>query len=76
MSLLSIVTRRHPKRDSLFKICKESLQKQTCQNFEHVLIIDDVGRGVEYANKSFYKNREKVTGKYVFISKCICYYTK
>lgn len=50
MTFLSIVTRCHPNRPSMLEKNRASLANQTDQDFEHVLIKDEKGRGVEWAN--------------------------
>jgi len=50
MAFLSVVTRCHPKRPGMMAKNVESLEMQTDQDFEHILIEDDEGRGVGWAN--------------------------
>jgi hypothetical protein len=50
MTFLSIVTRCHPNRPSMLAKNQESLTTQTDQDFEQVLIRDEVGIGVSAAN--------------------------
>lgn len=64
---LSIVTRHHPRRPFLFRQHKGSLEQQRDQDFEHVVLVDEVGRGVPWANGMFYRERHQVKGDYVFI---------
>jgi hypothetical protein len=67
MPFLSIVTRHYTKRTELFNRCVRSLESQTDQDFEHVVIKDEKGIGVERANTLLFVHRILVTGQYVFI---------
>ena len=64
---LSIVTRHFYKRPELFKRCCESISQQTDQDFEHIIIKDEISVGSHQANTLFHKNKEKVNGEYVFM---------
>jgi len=66
MPLLSIVTRCY-KRPKALKINQASVLSQKDGDVEHMLIVDDEGRGTFWANCSFYRNHDKVHGDYVFI---------
>lgn len=48
---LTIYTRHLASRPKLFAHQKESLAKQTCQDFEHVVNVDAAGRGFAYAQR-------------------------
>lgn len=63
---LSVVTRSCG-RAKQFARAKKSLATQTDPDYEHVVIIDKVGRGLHAANKSLAKNKHRVRGQYVFI---------
>lgn len=65
MTFLSIVTRCHPNRPSMLQKNIDSLAAQTCQDFEQVLIRDDAGRGVGWANGQLQHASPK--GDYVLI---------
>lgn len=62
---LSVVTRCHPNRPSMLQKNIDSLLVQTCQDFEHVLIQDNEGRGVGWANEQLQHTSPK--GDYVLI---------
>ena len=62
---LTIFTRHMVCRPGLYAGCLESLAAQTCRDFEHVVAVDDVGRGFAFANAQFEAHREQVTGDYV-----------
>ncbi len=66
---LTIITRHHVGRPLFLQSCRESLLKQTDQNFEHIILVDDVGRGMLYANKIFntMKSKTQIYGQYVLI---------
>lgn len=62
--MLSIVTRTY-KRPKSLKVCRDSLAAQTSQDFEHIVIEDLVGIGIE---ETFTRLRtQEVNGDYVFI---------
>ena len=64
---LSIVTRTC-KRPKALKICQKSLADQTCQDFEHIIIVDEVGRGVAWANGMMAeRDWSDLNGQYVYI---------
>jgi len=51
----------------MFKNCCNSVSMQKDQDFDHVIINDNVGIGSLQANQLFVKNKYKVKGDYVFI---------
>lgn len=61
---LTVVTRCY-KRPEFLKNNLESLKMQTVQNYEQILIIDEVGQGVYAANKSLANARPM--GQYVMV---------
>ena len=67
MPFLSIVTRHLTNRKALLSRCVQSLESQTDMDFEHIIIEDPIGIGIEQANQSLFLNRNRVNGKYVFI---------
>jgi hypothetical protein len=64
---LTIVTRHLFNRPIMYKQHMESVNAQTDPDFEHVIIYDNIGCGVAKANLSFYRNRKRIKGKYVFM---------
>ncbi len=64
---LSIVTRHYYKRPWSFKQCCDSVLAQDDQDYEHVVIRDDVGIGSHKANRLFVNNMDEVNGRYVFM---------
>jgi len=50
MTFLSIVTRCHPNRPGFLAENEASVAAQTCNDYEHIFIVDDEGRGVAWAN--------------------------
>jgi len=63
---MSFVTRCY-KRPKALQKCIDSINAQTDKDFEHIFIVDDIGRGIGWANKQFYVNRSKVKGRYVYL---------
>ena len=66
---LTVITRHFSKRVKYLQKCKESLSNQTDPDYQQILLIDDVGRGMDYANKLFtiFKDTTDIRGKYVLI---------
>lgn len=64
---LTIVTRRHPKRPSYFRNHSLSIERQTCQDYQKLNILDEIGRGVAWANRVLNEYKDGVKGEYVFI---------
>jgi len=67
-ALMSFVTRCYARPRQLFS-CITFLSRQTSPDYEHVILVDEVGIGVEKANGMFAlpQNIERVRGKYVYI---------
>lgn len=63
---MSFVTRCY-KRPKALQKCVDSIKEQTDQDFEHIFIVDDVGRGIGWANKQFYTHRDEIKGEYVYL---------
>ncbi len=55
------------KRPDMLRQNIESVNQQTSSDHEQIFIVDRVGRGIVWANKQLYQNRECVRGDYVFI---------
>lgn len=64
---LSIVTRHMVSRPAWYAEHCASLDNQTCQDYEHVVITDEVGRGLQWANGQLYEHRDAPQGEYVLI---------
>jgi len=45
----------------------QSVQNQTRSCWEHLFLVDEQKRGLQWANKQFHRHREHVQGEYVFI---------
>lgn len=66
MPFMSFVTRCCNRVQPLER-CIKSVNKQTSQDFEHIFLVDDTGKGYAYANAQFFRHKEKVTGDFVFL---------
>lgn len=64
---LTFVTRHTPDRKELLEEQLETLRSQTDQDFEHVIIIDEYHRGIEWSSKEIRYHKDKISGKYVMI---------
>lgn len=62
---LSVVTRCHPDRPGFLANNMASLSRQSDQDYEHLFIADDLGRGIEWANQAL--QTATPTGDYVLI---------
>lgn len=63
---LSIVTRTHNRPDML-RCNMESVAAQTCQDLEHVILHDSVGRGLQWANSQYARYAPALSGDYVLM---------
>ena len=64
---LSIVTRHMVNRPRMFQVCLASLTAQTVQDFEQIVLVDHVGRGVGWANQQLAQYQQAVNGDYVLM---------
>lgn len=64
MTFLTVVTRCY-KRPLMLRINQRSLRQQTDPDYEQLLIVDDVGRGVAWANRVL--AGVKPSGEYVMV---------
>ena len=64
--ILTILTRCYQRPLGL-KRCKESLLSQTDPNFEHMIMIDQQGHDIHWANKQIVDMAGKINGDYVYI---------
>lgn len=65
--LLSIVTRTFNGRPRGMRRLRESLARQTSQDFEHVLLVDDQRRGVEWTHANLWRVLPDIHGQYVML---------
>lgn len=63
---LSIITRRY-KRPKGFAKHQEAINGLTSKDFEQIFIIDEVGRGLHEANRSFAYVSDMISGKWVYL---------
>lgn len=66
MSFMTFYTPTY-KRPTYLAICKRSVQMQTCQDFQHMVIVDEVGIGVAGMFEDIHRHTDAIRGKYVFI---------
>lgn len=69
MKTIAFITRVHPKRPNMLKVCIESVKKQTCDDYLHILHEDDntkSGYGVPNANLAL-KKVKPINAKYVMV---------
>jgi len=69
MKTIAFITRVHPKRPGMLKICIDSVKKQTSDDYIHILYRDDKtedGYGVIVANKVL-KNIQSINARYVMV---------
>lgn len=64
---LTVVTRHMQSRSGMYTRCLASLCEQTCQNFEHLLIVDPEwqGSGFAWVNAQWAARQADVHGRYV-----------
>ena len=63
--LMTFVTRCFRRPKGLYN-CIENISRQTNDNYDHIFIVDDTGKGLHRANKSLGENKHRVKGKYVY----------
>jgi len=51
----------------MLEVNKASLRMQTDPDYEQIFIVDKIGRGIWWANKSLAENKHRVKGKYTYI---------
>lgn len=64
---LQILTRHLVNRPTSLLRCQQSLLNQTYGGWGQTLLIDDVGRGVEWANRNLAHYASRLTGDYIWI---------
>ena len=55
------------KRPTYLSICRSSVQAQTCRDYQHMVIVDDSGIGVDGMFNDIRRHANAVRGEYVFI---------
>jgi len=65
--MITIVTRTMKGREIRLKQMIDSLKSQTSNNYQHLILNDNIGLGMLEANKSFFNNKEKVKGDYIHL---------
>ena len=69
MKTIAFVTRVHPKRPNMLKVCVDSIKSQTSDDYIHILHRDDKtkdGYGLHLANQSFAKI-SPIDARYVMV---------
>lgn len=64
--LLSIITRSY-QRPTELKRCIDSVLNQTDPDFEHIIVPDEIGHGIHWANRQITEQAYKLNGQYVYI---------
>lgn len=67
MPFLEIITRHYVRRPNLIKDNFASLDRQTCDDWVQTLLVDEVGRGVEWANYQMGQYGPCLIGDYVWV---------
>ena len=62
----SIITRCYA-RPIMLQYAIWSLRQQTCQDYEHIFLVDTEGVGVQKANQACYEHRDVLRGQYVYL---------
>lgn len=55
------------KRPTYLTLCRRSVQAQTCRDFQHMVIVDDSGIGVDGMFHDIRRHAKAIRGDYVFI---------
>jgi hypothetical protein len=64
---LTIVTRHILGRPNMLALNQASVRAQTDLDYEHLIITDHIGRGVEWSHTQFAEYAPQINGDYVFI---------
>ena len=64
---LSVMTRTHPKPVDYLARNEQSLRDQLDPDYEQIVLIDEVGRGLAWANRQFWEHRHTAEGDYVIM---------
>ena len=64
---LSIVTRHLTTRTELLERLVSSIKSQTDADLEHIILTDDEGRGLGWANQQFERHKDLPEGRYVMM---------
>lgn len=64
---ISIITRHFVRRPSMIEENKKSIEKQLDNDYEHMIIEDEIGIGVPLANGLLWRNKDRIKGDYVII---------
>lgn len=64
---LSIVTRHLTTRTELLERLVSSIKSQTDADLEHIILTDDEGRGLGWANQQFARHKDLPEGRYVMM---------
>ena len=62
---LTLFTRHMVSRPLMYERMLESVAAQTDEDYEHVIIEDEIGQGFAWANRQFAKHQDIVNGAYV-----------
>jgi len=65
--LLEVLTRHLVTRPNGLERCTASLQAQTCDRWVQTLLIDEVGRGVAWANRNLARYAPGLVGDYIWL---------
>jgi len=55
------------KRPKALAVCNASVELQSVQDYQRVFIVDEIGRGLEWADAQFYERRHEALGRYVYM---------
>ena len=67
---LSVVTRHHLRgndRVRMMDVNRDSIKRFDDPDCEHVILVDDAARGIEYANGMLYAQRGHINGEWIWI---------
>jgi hypothetical protein len=76
MSFLEVITRHMESRPNFIQDNFASLDMQTCDDWVQTLLVDDVGRGVEWANYQMGRYAPNLVGEFIWVldddDVCVC----
>lgn len=76
MPFLEILTRHYTARPNFLAANRDSLRRQIDDDYLHTLLVDEQGRGVEWANRNLGQYAPKLLGEWIWVldddDLCVC----
>ena len=66
MPFLEVLTRCY-RRPKMLEVCQQSLARQTCRDFQHTFLVDDIGRGIAWSYENLAAYAPKLVGEWIWL---------